>query len=65
LDVKTRKEPVATLHIPSGMSLASLEKEVLLQALTHNKGNRFLTAQELGISIRTIQRKIKDYNLPF
>ncbi|MFO7536181.1 MAG: sigma-54 dependent transcriptional regulator [Kiritimatiellia bacterium] len=65
LDVKTRKEPVATLLIPSGMSLSSLEKEVLLQALTRNKGNRFLTAQELGISIRTIQRKIKDYNLPF
>lgn len=65
LDVKVRKEPVSPFSVPSGMTLSSLEKEVFMQALTRNKGNRFLTAQELGISIRTIQRKIKDYNLPF
>jgi transcriptional regulator with PAS, ATPase and Fis domain len=47
------------------MSLSAIEKEVLRQALGRNKGNRLLTAQELGLSIRTIQRKIKEYELPF
>jgi transcriptional regulator with PAS, ATPase and Fis domain len=47
------------------MSLSDVEKEMLMQTLARNKGNRLLTAQELGVSIRTVQRKIKDYNLPF
>jgi two-component system response regulator HydG len=65
IDSKARKELAGTLSIPSGTTLSKMEKEVLLQALTRNKGNRLLTAQELGISSRTIQRKIKEYELPF
>ncbi len=66
VDAKVRKEQAATLlSIPAGMTLSGMEKEVLLQALTRNKGNRLLTAQDLGISSRTIQRKIKEYDLPF
>jgi DNA-binding NtrC family response regulator len=65
-DSKPRKELAATpLQFPPGMSLSHVEKEVLMQTLARNKGNRLLTAQELGVSIRTVQRKIKDYNLPF
>lgn len=66
MDPKQRKEQLAIpIQYPVGMRLTDMEKEVLMQALARNKGNRLLTAQELGISIRTIQRKIKDYNLPF
>jgi len=54
-----------TVSVPGGMTLADLEKEALLQALRRNEGNRQMTADELGISTRTIQRKIRDYNLPF
>ncbi len=53
------------ISLPGGMTLAGLEKEALLQALRRNDGNRQMTADELGISTRTIQRKIRDYNLPF
>lgn len=53
------------LSIPGGTTLADLEREALLQALRRNDGNRQMTADELGISTRTIQRKIRDYNLPF
>jgi DNA-binding NtrC family response regulator len=53
------------IAIPGGMTLADLEKEALLQALRRNEGNRQMTADELGISTRTIQRKIRDYTLPF
>jgi DNA-binding NtrC family response regulator len=65
VDSKTRKEQATPLHYPTGMTLSAIEKEVLRQALGRNKGNRLLTAQELGLSIRTIQRKIKEYELPF
>ncbi len=64
-DPKARRERAAPLAIPAGTTLSAMEKEVLLQTLNRNKGNRLLTAQELGISTRTIQRKIKEYGLPF
>ena len=41
------------------------EKEILLQLLRRHKGNRTIVADKLAISRRTIQRKIKDYRLPF
>lgn len=54
-----------TFVLPENMSLAGIEKETLLQALTANEGNRTLTAERLGLSRRTIQRKIKEHDLPF
>ncbi|NLB56347.1 MAG: sigma-54-dependent Fis family transcriptional regulator, partial [Lentisphaerae bacterium] len=53
------------VQIPANMSLAELERIAIITALRRNKGNQLLTAEELGVSQRTIQRKIKDYNLPF
>ncbi len=56
---------VKELVLPENITLEELEKEAILQALKRNKGNRALTAEQLGISIKTVQRKIKEYNLPF
>jgi DNA-binding NtrC family response regulator len=53
------------LVIPPGATLADLEREALLQALRRHNGNRQMTADELGLSTRTIQRKIQEYQLPF
>jgi len=55
--------PIASKQ--SGQTLAELEKELILNALQRHNGSRTLAARELDISTRTIQRKIKDYNLPF
>ena len=46
-------------------SLAEIERQALLQSLTRHTGSRNLAAEELGLSTRTIQRKIKEYDLPF
>ena len=54
-----------TLSIPNGMTLEQLERAVLETRLQQNSGNRTLTADQLGLSRRTIQRKIKEHNLPF
>lgn len=51
------------LHVPAGMSLVAIEKEVLRQTLARSRGNRSMTAEALGISVRTVLRKIKEYGL--
>ncbi|MCY3998777.1 MAG: sigma-54 dependent transcriptional regulator [Flavobacteriaceae bacterium] len=45
------------------VSLQEKEIEMIKSALTRSKGKRRLAAKELGISERTLYRKIKSYNL--
>lgn len=45
------------------ISLAEREKAAILKALEKNNGRRRPAAEELGISERTLYRKIKEYNL--
>ncbi|MGP8214163.1 MAG: sigma-54 interaction domain-containing protein [Bacteroidia bacterium] len=45
------------------LSLQEREKEYILKALEKHQGNRRAASKELGISERTMYRKIKDYNL--
>jgi two-component system response regulator AtoC len=52
-------------QLPAGMTLDQLERSVLEAKLRENNGNRSLTADALGLSRRTIQRKIKELHLPF
>jgi len=54
-----------SLTIPDGMTLDQIERAILENKLQQNAGNRTLTADQLGLSRRTIQRKIKEHNLPF
>lgn len=51
--------------VPEGRTLAEMEKEILMQLLQRNEGNRTLVAEKLGLARRTIQRKIKEYDLPY
>jgi len=45
------------------LSLEDREKELIKKALEKHRGKRKYAAQELGISERTLYRKIKEYNL--
>ncbi len=47
----------------SGLSLRDLEHEAIRRALEKFDGKRKESADALGISVRTLQRKIKDYDL--
>ena len=51
--------------IPKEMTLEQVERAVLETRLQQNNGNRTLTAEQLGLSRRTIQRKIKEHQLPY
>ena len=50
-------------EIEESLSLEDREKELIQKALVKHKGKRKYAAAELGISERTLYRKIKEYNL--
>ena len=45
------------------LSLEDREKELIQKALEKHRGKRKYAASELGISERTLYRKIKEFNL--
>lgn len=50
-------------EMPNNLSLVDMEKKYIEWALKKNRGKRKYAAEELGISERTLYRKIIDYNL--
>lgn len=49
--------------IEESFSIEEKEKELIVKALEKNHGKRKLAAQDLGISERTLYRKLKEYHL--
>ncbi len=49
--------------VEESLSLQDHEKEMIRKALERHRGKRKAAAQELGISERTLYRKIKEYNI--
>jgi len=47
----------------SGGTLRDREKEAIIVALKNNRGNRRRAAEELGLSRRTLQYRLKEYGL--
>jgi len=47
--------------VPESLNLNDQERQVIIKSLERNNGNRNKTAQELGISSRTLYRKLKQY----
>ena len=52
-----KEEP---LKVPA-KGLRAVEKELILQTLKDAGGNRSQTARLLGISVRTLRNKLKEY----
>ncbi len=50
-------------EIEESLSLEDREKELIKKALEKHRGKRKYASEELGISERTLYRKIKEYNL--
>jgi transcriptional regulator with PAS, ATPase and Fis domain len=77
-EIETEIEPIKPMNIKNrsnehiedtneiieeSLSLQEKEKELILKALNKHNGKRKLAADELGISERTLYRKIKEYDL--
>ncbi|NCD35066.1 MAG: sigma-54-dependent Fis family transcriptional regulator [Spartobacteria bacterium] len=78
VDIRLQDEVQRTAQAPEGiqtaatglivnddMTLEDVEKEMLIRTLERVDGNRTLCAHKLGISRRTILRKIQEYKLPY
>jgi DNA-binding NtrC family response regulator len=62
-DIDNPAPAPAGMYLPPGMTLAEIERTAIEQALTHCGGNRTRAAELLGISVRTLQRKLKCWSL--
>lgn len=60
-DFESIQEPSVVLE--ESLSLADTEKHLIKKALSKYNGRRKMAADELGISERTLYRKIKEYDL--
>jgi DNA-binding NtrC family response regulator len=49
------------VNFEHGMTLADIERAVILETLKRQNFNRTRAARVLGIGIRTLQRKLKQY----
>jgi len=56
-------QPQEAEEVEESLSLVEKESDLIRKALKKHKGKRKSAAQELGISERTLYRKIKDLNL--
>jgi DNA-binding NtrC family response regulator len=58
-NIAGQEEHGETIQIPPYMTIQDLEWHAVKQALQRHEGNRTRAAHSLGISVRTLQRKLK------
>ena len=67
LNIRTGDAPVLTPEMPSGTAptatVKEAEKELITRILKETHGNRTLTAKKIGMSRRTLHRKLHEYQL--
>ena len=63
IDVDSIEDIIIEHSGDESLSLEDKEKEMIIKALKKNQNKRKYAAQDLGISERTLYRKIKQYNL--
>lgn len=56
--------PTADKTLAADRTLAEVEREVILATLGRNDGHRARTAAALGIGVRTLSGKLRDYGVP-
>ncbi|MBU2054733.1 MAG: sigma-54 dependent transcriptional regulator, partial [Proteobacteria bacterium] len=59
----SRDEGKDGFGIPDGVSLAEMERALIIKTLAETGGNRTRAAEILGINRRTLQNKLKEYRL--
>ncbi len=61
IDAPAEKETAATEGVPVGISLEAMERRLIEATLDHYGGHRARTAKALGIGIRTLSGKLRQY----
>jgi len=60
INTKKQRDNVR-IDIPDGFTLEDVEKTLVHQTLSRCRGNRTRAARSLGISVRTLQRRLKNW----
>ena len=55
-------DEVPAITIPVGATMFDAEREIIIQTLAAQNGNKSKTAEVLGIGRKTLHRKLDDYN---
>jgi DNA-binding NtrC family response regulator len=66
LPPEVRQQPATDPQPPARfeeLNMSTIEKQAILQALEKTSGNRLKAAQLLGIGLRTLQTKLKEYGM--
>jgi len=63
-DDALRSPAEASAGIEAGQTLSDLERTLLEKTLVATGGNRTRAAGMLGVSLRTVRNKIREYHLP-
>jgi DNA-binding NtrC family response regulator len=58
------KKTVPASFPTEGVTLRDMEKQLLERTLNATGGNRTRTAEILGVSLRTVRNKIREFGLP-
>ena len=59
----SREREIQGLNLPSGISLQEVERTLILKTLEDTGGNRSRAAEILGINRRTLQNKLREYEI--
>jgi transcriptional regulator with PAS, ATPase and Fis domain len=62
-DIASKTQPAETSTLESANTFKEAEKELIIKKLTRLNGNKSKAAKELGISRRTLYRKLSEYNI--
>ena len=61
--MRQRRAPKQAFPFAPGTTLAEMEREMIRRTLEHTGGNRTHSASLLGIGVRTLQRKMRAYDI--
>jgi len=60
--VRRVEEDNLSVRVPVGSTVAEAERLLILKTLEQEKNNKTRAAERLGISLKTLQNKLKEYN---
>jgi len=61
--IPSDRRPTNGLRLPTGTTMEDLERMAMVQALEQFHGNRTRAAESLGVSVRTLQRRLHSWGI--
>jgi len=56
-----QSQPDLDFAVPGNMTIREMERQMIMNCLREMNGNRTRAAERLGISVRTMRNKLREY----